>query len=171
MKIWADLADTGNLFEKKALQERMAKENVQNIFATMLEEIEEGEEVYQSLSALGSVYWEAYHAQNPDATLKPAPISARCGCKFAGDHHYPKHFKDYVRRVYGAFDWISGCHTKDYSGQRAIKRNRFYIKGRDLIGEYTDKNNFGARFKITTNAENDLERQWCLRELESWLKK
>jgi putative CRISPR-associated protein (TIGR02619 family) len=171
LKFWAELAEPGASFEETDLKRLMP--DFQNFFETiypMLDEIEEGKDRLYGLSALGMVYWEAFKSLNQGVTLKPAPVTTRKGCHFP-EHHYSIDFRDYVKRVYEAFpEMISECHSLPHSGQRGINQNRFYLKQNRILGEYVDRNNFGARFEIMTAATNELERLWVIEQLENWLK-
>ncbi len=168
LKLWADLAEFGVSFDPETLDRRLpASEELRDLMFPLLESIEEGS--FYCLSALGLVYWEAFRSLSPDIKLKPARVAGRRGCRFAPDHHYPIGFKEHVRRFYDAFpDYVSECHSIDYSGQGGIKTG-LRIKDKRLIGEYVDRDGFGARFEIVTSAENQMEREWLIVRFNEWL--
>ncbi|MCV4697539.1 hypothetical protein OFB92_31005, partial [Escherichia coli] len=60
-----------------------------------------------------------------------------------------------VEKVWLENDFIRSCHSLPYDGQRGIRDREFYVREHDgqIGGEYVDKNNFGARFGISTTAE------------------
>jgi putative CRISPR-associated protein (TIGR02619 family) len=170
LKLWADLAEDKAMLEKAQFDGRLSeREEIKEAIYPLLEEETIDGVSYVTLSALGLVYWEAYSLRNPEEMLEPPSVSQRRDCHFRDDH-YPIGFKEYVEKVYESFpSLISECHSLPFSGQQGINRNRFYIKEGRIIGEYVDKNNFGARFEIMTAATNELERRWVCRELEKGL--
>lgn len=170
LKLWAELSEPGNSLNQSELQSYLNGESVQNsVIYPLLDFIKDDGETLFSLSALGHVYWEAFLIQYPDTTLAPSAVQNRNGCHFTPDHHYPKGFKEYVRKLYEAFpELISRCDSRDYSGQRGITGNQFYLREGRIIGEYVDKDNFGGRFEVQTPASNDLERKWVIEQLNSW---
>ena len=169
LKVWADLAEPDAVFDAAALDEKLGPApDLREAILPMLDSVTDEGTVYYSLSALGMVYWEAFLAQHPQSVLQPAAVTRRLGCRFRDDH-YPADFKAYVEKVYEAHpDLISVCHSMDYSGQAAIKGNRFLVRGKDIVGEYVDRRNFGARFRIQTPATNMLEREWVVARLNNW---
>jgi putative CRISPR-associated protein (TIGR02619 family) len=187
LKIWADLAEYGKSFTLEELNKLLGKDqSFRDTMDPMIESIEENGEPTFALASLGMVYWEAYRQQNPTVSLEPDKLkkSERKGCHFRDDH-YPKGFKEYVEKVYNAFPKvIIECHSLPYTGQAGIK-NCFYSRQKQLIGEhldkdrfggrfeiigeYLDKDHFGGRFAILTKAKNELERNWVLEQLNSFL--
>lgn len=166
LKFWADVSD--DIIEADRLRQIMPKDaEFEEAIYPMLDCVEENGISYFSLSALGMVYWEAYLSSNPDRLIEPGPVKNRRGCHFRDDH-YPAGFKEYVQKVYNAFSQtVSECHSQPYDRQPAIK-NRFYVKEKKIIGEYADRNNFGARFEIMTSAVNALERDWIVKKLNEY---
>lgn len=169
LKLWADLAEPGVSFDKEAIDKLLpASENLREQVLPLLESIQEGATALFSLSALGMVYWEAFRSLNPGVTLKPNKVEARKGCHFRDDH-YPIGFKEHVERFYRDFpDHVSECHSVAYDRQAAIQ-NRFYFREKRIIGEYLDRDRFGARFEVMTSAENQMERAWLVETFNRWV--
>jgi putative CRISPR-associated protein (TIGR02619 family) len=169
LKPWADLADPGASMEWAKLTRLIGKrENLLERMRPLLETVEEKGVKLCCLSALGQVYWETFFALNPDLTLEPAKIKERLGCRFRDDH-YPKGFQDHVRRFYDSFvQYVSECHSVDYSGQPGMETGFYARKGR-IYGEYVDGDNFGGRFEIMTAAENELERKRLVKKFNEWV--
>ena len=170
LKLWANLADPGAIFDRDETDLLLPKNpEYREAIHPMLDQMEDEGKSYFFLSALGMVYWEAFLSLHPDITLEPSRTRDRRGCNFRDDN-FPIGFKDHVRRVYEAFPQkISECHSLDYSGQKGIRKNRFYLRNKQITGEYVDKNNFGARFTVMTAAQNILEKKWMICRLEEWL--
>ncbi len=166
LKLWADLAEPSSMLEKDEIDARLTgNDELKEAIYPLLDDVEINGKIYFGLSALGMVYWEAFSINNPDVTIKPANAEVRRGCHFRDDH-YPIGFKEYVEKVYDTFpSLISECHSLPYSKNKSITRNRFYLKGGKIIGEYIDKDAFGGRFEIMTAATNELERKWICKEL------
>lgn len=167
-KLWADLAEPGNLFTWDEMDRLLPSDmELRQSVESMMDPIDDGDTAYFALSALGMVYWEAYLTLHPESMLEPKSVTERNGCHFP-PHHYPDGFKEYVEGVYNAYpSLISECHSIDHSGQGAIHGNLFYWRDHRLIGEYVDRNRFGGRFEIMTEARNELERRWVLNRLVS----
>jgi putative CRISPR-associated protein (TIGR02619 family) len=168
LKLWADLAEPDASFDEDAIQNRLGVEKtLQEAIYPLLDWIEDDGVRLFSLSALGLVYWEAFRSMNPSITLKPKPVSLRRGVHFRDDH-YPVGFKAHVRKFYDTFeDLVIECHSLPYDRQPSI-RNRFYSKNQKIIGEYKDRDGFGARFEAVTSAENALERGWLIEKFRQW---
>ncbi len=166
LKVWADLAEPGAVFDVRAMDRMLdGSPELREAIVPMLDSISEDETTFYSISALGMVYWEAFLARTPNAALPPPKTTQRQGCRFRDDH-YPIGFKDYVQKIFDRHPTlISSCHSMDYSGQAAIRHGHFYVKGTDIVGEYVDRNRFGARFRIQTPASNALERQGAVDRL------
>src|SRR3989339_44125 len=166
--LWANLAEPGACFTRTEMDAMLpGDEEVREQIYPMLDSIDDGDKAYYAISALGLVYWEAYLTRNPGVKIMPANAGKRKGCNFSDDH-YPIGFKEYVNKVYNtAVDFVNECHSISYDRQKSIKQNRFYEKSGKIIGEYVDKNQFGARFEILTEARNSLERLWIVDYLSS----
>lgn len=169
LQFWSQLAEPEAIFTYEQIAEYIGDNNETfDLMTPLLESIHEDGIDYYALSALGLIYWEEYLNRHPDIFLDPPKADKRRGCAFRDDN-YPEGFKEYVNKVYSEFDFITGCHSLPYSGQRGITSNRFYIKSDKIYGEYVDRNDFGARFEIATNTHNQLERQGALNKLNEWL--
>ncbi len=171
LKLWADLAEPGAIFEEKEKERLLPRDaDFTEAIYPMLDYLEDEGKSYFFLSALGMVYWEAFLSLHPDVMLEPPPVRKWRGCHFRDDH-YPIGFKEYVKKVYDAFPQIiSECHSLPYPGQGGINQTRFYVRKKEIIGEYVDRDNFGARFAVTTQAVNFFERKWVARALGDFRK-
>lgn len=169
LKLWADLAEPGASYDKKTIDKMLPNgESFREAMLPLIDSIEGQGTAIFSLSLLGMVYWEAFRSLNPDKTLKPKAVTNRRGCHFRDDH-YPIGFKSHVEKFYNAFpDVVSECHSLPYDRNAAIQP-RFYVRKKRIIGEYLDKNQFGARFEIFSAAENELERNWLVDEFTRWM--
>lgn len=169
LKLWADLSEPGSSIDRERILNQLGNDPyLHESFLPLLECIEEGSDAVCSLSALGMVYWEAFRSLNHKLTLKPLEILDRKGCHFRDDH-YPDKFKQYVNKFYESFPkYVSKCHSIPYSGQAAIKDGFVLRKGR-IIGEYKDRDNFGARFEVLSSAVNELEKTWLVDLFNHWL--
>ncbi|MFH1114069.1 MAG: putative CRISPR-associated protein [Pseudomonadota bacterium] len=169
LKLWADLAEPGASVDRGTLHGRLS-DNPDDVdmILPLLDSLEEGSSALYVLSALGMVYWEAFRSLNPDAVLEPAKVTVRRGCRFRDDN-FPIGFKDHVERFFQDFpDHVGECHSLPYSGQAAI-RTGFFVRGQRIVGEYLDRNHFGARFEIMTAAENQMEREGLVQKFNQWL--
>jgi len=127
----------------------------------LLEEVDvDGEPVFE-LGAIGEIFMLGYrqrvlkpHALPPAAEDKKRPPSF-------SDHHYPKGFEEFVRKVWQETPWIETAESRGYSGQRGIKGIGFYVREGRLFGAYQDKDNFGGRFEIFTTATSPDELIWA----------
>lgn len=171
VKLWADLAEPGEIIEQDELKRRLASDpESYEALTPLVEDVDEADSRLVSLSALGLVYWEAYISTHQELALQPKRVEARTGYSFREDH-LPNNFKEHVAKFYAAFpEWVSGCHTLPYNHQGGIT-TRFYTKGKEILGEYQDRANFGARFRVLTAATNNLERQWLVNLFTQWLER
>lgn len=170
LKFWADIAEPSAAFTEEELQKYTIDPEVREEIDPLLEYIEEENVKHYSLSPLGQIYWQRYLANNRDIALKPeiCPGKERTSVTFRDDH-YPDGFREYAVKVYNENEFIKSCHSLPYHGQQSIKHGSFYIhNNKHIIGEYQDKKNFGARFEIMSNAKNELERNWVIKQLEEW---
>jgi putative CRISPR-associated protein (TIGR02619 family) len=131
----------------------------------LLEEVEvDGENLFE-LGAVGQIFLTGFRMRFPRArTLKPVDDVERSLPRFRDDH-YPIDFRDFVFKVFEETDWIKTCHSLPYDRQRAIKGIGFYTYEGKLVGTYQDKNGFGARFEILTNADGPDQLTWAADEL------
>ena len=168
LPLWANLAEPGACLTAKEMDAMLpGDEEGREQICPMMDSIDDGNKTYFAISALGLVYWEAYLTRNPGVKIIPAKAGKRNGCNFRDDH-YPIGFREHVNKVYNtAVDFINECHSLPYDHQKSIKQIRFYEKTSKIIGEYVDKNQFGARFEILTEAHNSLERLWIIDYLNS----
>jgi putative CRISPR-associated protein (TIGR02619 family) len=169
LKLWADLSEPGSCIDREHILNQLGNDTfLHESFLPLLECVEEGSDAVCSLSALGMVYWEAFRSLIPKLTLKPPETRVREGCHFRDDH-YPDKFKPYVKKFYKSFPkYVRECHSLPYSGQPSIK-NRFVLRKGSIIGEYQDRDNFGARFEVSSSAENALEKTWLVDHFNLWL--
>lgn len=110
----------------------------------------EGQTLYE-LSPIGQIYLTGFRLRNPKpVNLTPAEHKEQP--HFAGDHHYPMGFKEFVERVWRENQWIVTASSLPYGGQKAIKGTGFHVSESydppRLIGTFEDKNNFGGRFLL-----------------------
>lgn len=120
----------------------------------LLEEVEVDTKKLWALAPIGQIYLDGFRQRNPIDKSLPPPADGKTKPKFRDDH-YPKGFPEYVEKVWLENDFIRSCHSLPYDGQRGIRDREFYVRENDgqIVGEYVDKNNFGARFGISTTAE------------------
>lgn len=133
----------------------------------LVEEMQEEEQRYLSLSAVGQLYLEGYRLRFPaHKTLPPdVPEGRRKQPAFRHDH-YPQGFREYVHRIWEETPYIVTTHSESYDGQKGIRDRVFYIRpDNKIIGEYQDKDRFGGRFSITTLAERPVERMAVVDDL------
>jgi putative CRISPR-associated protein (TIGR02619 family) len=168
LKFWADLAEPGASLDQDGFQRYFGDdEQIRESILSLLEWVDEDSVRLYQLSALGMVYWEAFRSLNPDLTLEPANTVHRAGCRLRDDH-YPKGFRQYVQTLYDAFPrHVTACHSLPYDGQASIQQ-RFLVRDKRIVGEYLDRNRFGARFAVVTTAENELERKWLVEAFHRW---
>ena len=82
--------------------------------------------------------------------------------------HYPIGFEDFVYRLAKDTPYVMQCRSLPYDKQAAIRHGHFYTRSEDtevIIGEYVDKNKFGARFRINTTATTERERHAVIQDL------
>jgi putative CRISPR-associated protein (TIGR02619 family) len=123
----------------------------------LLEDIEVDGARYYGLSAMGQLYLEGFRLRYPADKTLPEPVSDQERKQPAfRDDHYPQGFQDYVNRVWRETPYIITCRSLPYDKQRGIGDRVFYIRSHDdeIVGEYQDKDRFGARFSIQTHAKS-----------------
>ena len=135
-------------------------------FAPLLDEITIGSQKCCAFSAMGRLYWEGYKLRYPLQETLPSAATKREAPNFRDDN-FPDGFKDFVKAVWEKSPYIETTHSEEYSGQRAIRHGRFYVRLSDakIIGEFQDKNSFGARFSLTTTAKTSLQKSAVARDL------
>jgi putative CRISPR-associated protein (TIGR02619 family) len=131
----------------------------------LLEEIEvDGENVFE-LGALGQIFLTGFRLRFPRSRqLINIAEQDRHKPTFRDDH-YPIGFKDFVHKVWSETGWIKTAHSLPYDRQRAIKGIGFYVREGKLIGTFQDKNNFGARYEIMTEADGQDQLTWAADQL------
>ena len=166
LRFWANIAEPGAIFSYEDLKElgTPGSSNWEMMLPLLETETEDGKKIY-ALSALGTIYWEAFSTRNPDLDLEPQKATSNSGCRFRDDH-FPKGFKIWAERVNKQHPFITGCHSLDYSGQGGMKFG-FYEERGKLVGIYKDRTGFGARLEILTTCTNALERRYALRVLNA----
>lgn len=132
----------------------------------LLEEIEvDGENLFE-LGAVGQIFLTGFRLRFPkQRQLKPVPADTKKPPTFHDDHHYPKGFKDFVTKVCEEVLWIKTAHTLPFDKQKAIKGISFYVREGKLVGTYQDKDGFGARFEILSDATDQDQLTWAADEL------
>jgi putative CRISPR-associated protein (TIGR02619 family) len=129
----------------------------------LLSEVDvDGKTMYE-LSPIGQIYLEGFRIRNPkpvnliDAGRKKEEPSFP-------EHHYPKGFKQFVRKVWSETSWIITAKSLSYEGQRRIKGIGFYVEERGderyLVGTYKEKD-FGARFRMWITDESPQALAWA----------
>lgn len=125
----------------------------------LLEEAEsEGTKKLWALAPIGQIYLEGFRVRHPLARTLPPASTNRSHPSFRDDH-YPDGFKEFVEKVWREQTFINTCHSLPYDQQRSIRNRVFYLRNDDqIVGEYVDRNGFGARFAINTTAETAPQR-------------
>lgn len=131
----------------------------------LLEEVEvEGENLF-ALGAIGQIFLTGFRLRFPRSReLQPVLSSEKSEPSFRDDH-YPIGFKDFVCEVCADTPWIKTAHSLPYHKQKSIKRIGFYVREGKLIGTYVDKDGFGGRFEILTNASSEDQLIWAADQL------
>jgi putative CRISPR-associated protein (TIGR02619 family) len=133
----------------------------------LLEEVEvDGEPVYE-LSPIGQIYMEGFRYRNRKP-INLARASEREPPSFRDDN-YPKGFKEFVNKVWQENDWIVTANSLPYNRQRSIKGIGFDVREvggeSKLVGTYTDKDNFGARYRLHLMDESMKALSWAADQL------
>jgi putative CRISPR-associated protein (TIGR02619 family) len=131
----------------------------------LLEEVEvDGENVF-ALGAVGQIFLTGFRLRFPRSRqLTPVSKDDRSDPSFTDDH-FPKGFKEFVIKVWSETEWIKTTHTVPFEHQKAIKGTSFYVREGKLLGTFQDKDKFGARFVILTNAEGEDQLAWAADQL------
>lgn len=133
----------------------------------LLDIINEGEQMCYALSPLGQICLASYEQRHPIQTALPPAANERKDPRLRDDH-YPKGFEEYVHKIWRETPYITQIVSKEYNRQRAIRDRHFYIsqlEPEQIMGEYVDKNNFGARFQILISQDSSRQRQAVIRDL------
>lgn len=144
-----------------------------------LTEVEIDNEIVFELNPIGQLYLTSFRLRYPKVVhLKPLTDTERKEPVFGNDHHYPIGFKDFVIKVWKENSWIKTCSSLHYNKQKSIKGIGFTVKTNDdknnkdiLVGTYTDKNNFGARFEIVLADESKESLNWAADQLNQKYRK
>ncbi|MBO9309041.1 MAG: putative CRISPR-associated protein [Chloroflexi bacterium] len=161
-------ADVLAFFERGAAVSSAELPEMDERLRVLLEEVEVDSETLFELSAVGQIYLTGFRLRFPrSAALAEVAPSEKRPPSF-GDHHYPIGFKAFVEKVCAEVGWIKTAHTVPYDRQRSIKGTAFYVSGNRLIGTYQDRNNFGARFEILTNASTPDQLAWAADQLNQF---
>lgn len=133
-----------------------------------LNEIEIDGQICYELNAIGQLYLTAFRLRFPKIlTIKALSDNQRKEPTFGNDHHYPIGFKNFVINLWESVKWIKTCNSLNYNKQKSIKNIGFYIKTDEkskkeiLIGNYIDKDNFGARFEIVLGGKEKEMLNWA----------
>lgn len=129
----------------------------------LLEEVEVvGEPVYE-LSPIGQIYVEGFRYRNP-RPINLTGASKRKPPSFPS-HHYPRGFEEFVNKVWQENDWIVTASTLPFDKQKSIKGIGFDVRQvgseHKLVGTYTDKDNFGARYQLHLTDESMKALSWA----------
>lgn len=135
----------------------------------LLDVVSENGQNLCSLSPLGQICLTSFlQRYPPDKTLpRPATAEERRTTRLRDDH-YPKGFAEFVEKIAAECPYVTQCVSLDYAGQASIRHARFYTRRNDaetLVGEYRDKDGFGARFQIKTTAATARERDAVIADL------
>jgi putative CRISPR-associated protein (TIGR02619 family) len=161
-------ADVLAFFERGATVSSAELPEMDERLRVLLEEVEIDGEAHFGLSPVGQIYLTGFRLRFPrDAALADVAPSEKRPPSFA-DHHYPTGFKAFVEKVCAEVGWIKTAHTLPYDRQRSIKGTAFYVSGNKLVGTYQDRNNFGARFEILTNASTPDQLAWAADQLNQF---
>lgn len=131
--------------------EQEAQDALEKLRVFLTEETVNDEICYE-LTPIGQVYLTGFR-NYVTRFVRLEPAQDRKEPTFGNDHHYPEGFKDFVNKLFQENTWIRFITTLPYNRQKSIKPGiHFAIKteGKEsmLLGTYTDRNSFGARFKI-----------------------
>ena len=119
-----------------------------------------GIEYLFGINHVGLIYVEAALQHNLQFRLNFVPRAAtkRRPPSFTDDH-FPRGFKEFVDKIWKNETWINTIVSLPYYHQRGITRRGFYIvhnnDGFSIIGNYRDRDGFGAPFRIQCESEND----------------
>ncbi len=165
----AENADTLAFFERGGTLELDELQDVDERLRVLFEEVEVDGKTLFALGAVGQIYLTGFRLRFPrDRALVPVPPEARHRPSFRSDH-YPDGFKEFVIKVWEQTPWIKTAHSLPYDRQRTIRGISFYVYQqndvRKLIGTYQDKNKFGARFEILTDATTLDQLAWAADQL------
>lgn len=152
-------------FERGATLTATEIEDLDEKVRVLLEEIEVGGESVFALGAVGQIFLTGFRLRVPRSRqLSPVMPSEKTTPSFRDDH-YPDRFKEFVEKVCREIPWIKTAHSLPYDKQKSIKGIGFHVREGKLIGTFQDKDKFGARFEILTNAETEEQLAWAADQL------
>ncbi len=128
----------------------------------LLLEVDVDSKTMYELSPIGQIYLEGFRIRYP----KPVNLigAERREEPSFSEHHYPKGFKEFVRKVWSETPWIVTAKPLSYEGQKGIKGIGFYVEEREderyLVGTYKDKD-FGGRFRLWITDESPQALAWA----------
>jgi putative CRISPR-associated protein (TIGR02619 family) len=152
-------------FEKGNELELSAEDILEEKLKVFLDDIEiEGKYLFE-LNAFGQLLLTTFRLRNPKAkNLFELSDEERKEPTFRDDH-YPKGFKEFVNKIYYENKWIKTAYSLSYHKQKSISGIEFFVKNEDesniLVGTYSDKDNFGARFRIVLSHETIENLNWA----------
>lgn len=140
-------------------------DDIDDKLRVLLEEVDVDGEMMYELSAVGQIFLLGFRERvRKPSELAPVSAEAKLPPTFRDDH-YPIGFKEFVEKVCRETGWIKTAHSLPYHNQKSIKGIGFYVRKGKLIGTYVDKDRFGARFEVLTNASSDEAFAWAADQL------
>ncbi|MDY0133363.1 MAG: putative CRISPR-associated protein [Desulforegulaceae bacterium] len=122
-----------------------------------------------ALSPIGNVFLTAFRILNPQKPIGLKDSNFRKSPSFGNDHHYPGGFKKFVQKVWEENLWISQIISQDYSQQKGLKKNGFFLKdngkNHEIIGIYTGS--FNVCFKLITENNSKIDLTWAADKLNT----
>jgi putative CRISPR-associated protein (TIGR02619 family) len=158
-------------FERGEALTRTEIEDLDETLRVLLEEVEvDGEDMFE-MGAVGQIFLEGFRARFPkSARLAPVPDDMRKTPTFRDDH-YPQGFKAFVTKLCEVMPWIKSAHSLPYDKQKSIHGTGAYVSGEGkLVGTYQDKDKFGARFEIMTDAETSAQFAWAADQINQYVR-
>lgn len=166
-EVLARNADLLTDFERGKILTQDEIDNVDDKLRVLLEEVLVDDQYIYELSPIGQIYLTAFRIRHPKP-INLVPSSNRKEPSFRDDH-YPRGFKEFVRKVWRENFWIVTANSLPYDKQKSIKGISFYVQidgdQRRLIGTFQDKNNFGARFWLHLTDESLAALTWAADQL------
>jgi putative CRISPR-associated protein (TIGR02619 family) len=140
-------------------------ENFDEKLRVFLDEIESDGDYLFELNAIGQLYLTAFRLRYPKAPKLILLNDNERKVPTFRDDHYPKGFREFVNKIWSESKWINTCWSLDYSKQKSIKGVEFYVRQSKgiykLIGNYLDKDNFGARFQLVLSDDSLMSLNWA----------
>jgi putative CRISPR-associated protein (TIGR02619 family) len=122
------------------------------------------------LSPIGHVYLTAFRILNPKKPDELKDSKSRKNPSFGNDHHYPSGFKNFLTKVWEENLWISQIISQDYSQQKGLKKDGFFVKNNgnnhEIIGTYRGRN-FSTCFKLITENNSKIDLTWAADKLNT----